>query len=375
MRALGRRSSRSTAVLLLLTLSGATLLAACAPAAGPPPAAKPAAAVAAPSAPASAPAGAAASAPAPAASQPAAQREVTLRLDWQTIGYHAPFWAAMEKGFFTEQGLDVKLLEGNGSSTTLQLLASGQTDAGFADAVVMAQAIQKGMDVRMVACLLQQNLFGIISPADAPLAKPEDLPGKSIAAVLSGVDGFQWPIFAKKVGLDPDAVTIINTDVPGKYAALMAHRVDASFQLVPIDALQFEAQGFPVHQLLYADYGVERLGHGLVVSASTLQDSPDMVRGLTAGLAKGWQYAVDNPAEVAASAGKLFTTSLSADTLEKQWRATIPFGHSERTRNRPLFWMDQEDWEQMQIQLRNVNYLTETLPVDRYYTNAFLPQS
>jgi NitT/TauT family transport system substrate-binding protein len=360
---LERRVSRWPAMLRWLTLGSAALLAACAPAATAPPAAQPAAG------------GAPVSAPTTAVSKPTAAREVTLRLDWQTIGYHAPFWAAMEKGFFAEQGLDVKVLEGNGSATTLQLLSSGQAQAGFADAVVMAQAIQKGMDVRMVACLLQQNLFGIISPADAPLARPEDLRGKTIAAVLSGVDGFQWPIFAKKVGLDPDAVTIINTDVPGKYAALMARRVDATFQLVPIDALQFEAQGLPVHQLLYADYGVERLGHGLVFSSSTLKDSPDVAAGLAAGLAKGWQYAADNPAEVATFAGKLFTTSLSAETLEKQWRATIPFGHSERTRNRPLFWMDNEDWEQMQVQLRNVDYLTETLPIDRYYTNEFLPQS
>jgi NitT/TauT family transport system substrate-binding protein len=363
MRSPERRVSRWAAMLVWLTLGGAALLAACAPAAAPPPAAKPAAG------------GAPASAPTTAASKPTAPREVTLRLDWQVIGYHAPFWAAMEKGFFAERGLDVKVFEGNGSTSTLQLLSSGQAQAGFVDAVVMAQAIQKGMDVRMVACLLQQNLFGIMSPADAPIAKPEDLPGKTLASVPAGVDGIAWPIFAKKVGLDPNAVTIINTDVPGKYAALLGRRVDATFQLVPIDKLQYEAQGLPVHPLLYADYGIERLGHGLVLASGTLKDSPDVARGLAAGLAKGWQYAADNPAEVATFPAKLFTTSLTADTLEKQWRATIPFGHSERTRNRPLFWMDNEDWDQMQAQLRSVDYLTETLPVDRYYTNEFLPQS
>ena len=49
----------------------------------------------------------------------------------------------------------------------------------------MAQGLQRGMDVRMVACMFQQNMFGILSPADAPLAKPEDLKGKTLSGVPS----------------------------------------------------------------------------------------------------------------------------------------------------------------------------------------------
>ena len=293
MRSPERKVSRWPAMLVWLTLGGAALLAACAPTATAPQAAQPAGE-----------AGGGRSADERAGGGRGADdgREQARR----AAGGDAPPGLAGHRvpravlggdgeGVLCGTGPRREAVRGNGSTSTLQLLSSGQAQAGFVDAVVMAQAIQKGMDVRMVACLLQQNLFGIMSPADAPIAKPEDLPGKTLASVPAGVDGIAWPIFAKKVGLDPNSVTIIATDVPGKYAALLGRRVDATFQLVPIDKLQDQAQGLPVHPLLYADYGIERLGHGLVLPSSALKDSPDVARGLAAGLAKGWQYAADNP--------------------------------------------------------------------------------
>jgi NitT/TauT family transport system substrate-binding protein len=311
-------------------------------------------------------------APQAAAPAPAPLKEVTLRLDWQVIGYHAPFWAAADRGYFAENGLDVKLFEGQGSASSLQLVTSGQANVGFVDAAVMAQGLQRGMDVRMVACMFQQNMFGILSPADAPLTKPEDLKGKTLSGVPSGAGEVMWPVLAKRVGMDPDSMTLVATDVPGKYAALMSRRVDGSFHQVPTDALQFEANGFAVQRLLYSDYGLDRLGTGLVLSNATIKESPEMVRGLVAAVARGWQYALDQPAEASALSGKFFTSTMDASTLEKQWRATQPFQRTDRTRERPLFWMDAQDWESTQNVLTEAGYLPEKRPVDTYYTNEYI---
>ncbi len=365
MKPLRCQTRRWTTLWTLVAGAALVALAACAPVSSPTASAPPAQS-AAPTT------GAAPAAP---AAQPAAPREVTLRLDWQVIGYHAPFWAALDKGYFAENGLDVKLFEGQGSASTLQLVGSGQAQVGFVDAAVMAQGVQKGMDVRMVACMFQRNMFGILSPADAPLAKAEDLKGKTLSGVPSGAGETMWPVLAKRVGLDADAITMVSTDVPGKYAALMARRVDGSFHQVPTDALQFEANNFPVQRLLYADYGLDRLGTGIIVPNQTLKDSPEMVRSLLAGLAKGWQYALDEPAEAAALSPKFFTSTIDAGTLEKQWRATQAFQRTERTRDRPMFWMDAQDWESTQNVLTEAGYLQEKRPVETYFTNEYLPQS
>jgi ABC-type nitrate/sulfonate/bicarbonate transport system substrate-binding protein len=97
-----------------------------------------------------------------------------------------------------------------------------------------------------------------------------------------------------------------------------------------------------------------------------------MVRGLVAAVARGWQYALDQPAEASALSGKFFTSTMDASTLEKQWRATQPFQRTDRTRERPLFWMDAQDWESTQNVLTEAGYLPEKRPVDTYYTNEYI---
>jgi NitT/TauT family transport system substrate-binding protein len=52
--------------------------------------------------------------------------KVTLRLDWTTLGYHAPFFLGVARGFYADAGLDVAVLEGKGSSTVINLVGNGR---------------------------------------------------------------------------------------------------------------------------------------------------------------------------------------------------------------------------------------------------------
>ena len=311
----------------------------------------------------------------PAAQAPAASKplqEVTFRLDWRVIGYHAPFWAAVDKGFFRDQGLDVKLGEGQGSASTLQLLASGQTFA-FLDAGIAAQGIQRGIDLKVIGCMFQRNLFGILSPKDAPITKPQELIGKSIAGAAGGAGEVQWPVFAKRAGIDINKVQFVTTDVPGKYAALLAKRVQSAIHQVPTDALDYEAQGFPVERLLYADFGLDRLGHSLATMNKTIKEQPQVVKGFVTAVVQGWAWAKDNPEESTTLSKKFFESNLTPQTLAAQWKATFDFHHSKRTQGKPTGWMDQGDWDDTQKVLLEAAFLEKTLPLDDYYTNEFLP--
>src|SRR5690348_9855764 len=58
----------------------------------------------------------------------------TLRLDWTALGYHAPFVLAQQRGYYKDQRLDLKILEGKGSSTGIELVANGADTFAFADA-------------------------------------------------------------------------------------------------------------------------------------------------------------------------------------------------------------------------------------------------
>lgn len=47
-----------------------------------------------------------------------------FRLNWTLYGEHAPFFVALDKDFYKEEGLDVEILEGSGSTTVAQLVAN-----------------------------------------------------------------------------------------------------------------------------------------------------------------------------------------------------------------------------------------------------------
>src|SRR2546428_12408393 len=60
-----------------------------------------------------------------------AAEKVSVGLDFTISGYHAPFFVAQDKGYFSQAGLDVTITRGYGSGDTVKKLASRVIDVGF----------------------------------------------------------------------------------------------------------------------------------------------------------------------------------------------------------------------------------------------------
>src|SRR2546425_2172161 len=93
--------------------------------------------------------------------------KLTFRLNWTPSGEHAPFFVARDKGFYRDEGLDVEIQNGSGSTTTLQLIANGSSPVGYADAATMMRGVANGMSVKAVSVPLQQSPHAFIYRADA----------------------------------------------------------------------------------------------------------------------------------------------------------------------------------------------------------------
>src|SRR3979411_1422263 len=74
---------------------------------------------------------------------------VTFQLNWMAGGANAGFAAAVAEGYYRDAGLDVTLVQGNGSGNTAQLVASGRAQLAYADAVAVSQLIAKGAPMRL----------------------------------------------------------------------------------------------------------------------------------------------------------------------------------------------------------------------------------
>ena len=69
-----------------------------------------------------------------------ADDQVSLRLDWVPVGFHAPFFLALDRGYYKAEKLDVTIGDGKGSANTVQLIGSGADTFGWADSAVAAMA-------------------------------------------------------------------------------------------------------------------------------------------------------------------------------------------------------------------------------------------
>src|SRR2546423_3043603 len=71
--------------------------------------------------------------------------ELSLRLDYLPQGYHAPLFYGVAKGYYADQGINLKIADGKGSNASLQAVAARNDTNGLADYAPMAQTTTQGM--------------------------------------------------------------------------------------------------------------------------------------------------------------------------------------------------------------------------------------
>ncbi|MBI2369704.1 MAG: ABC transporter substrate-binding protein [Deltaproteobacteria bacterium] len=152
------------------------------------------------------------------AAAPARVDKVTLRLDWIPGSEHAPVWASREKGFFREEGLDVQVFPGEGSTVTLKLVGNKNNDFGHAGADSTMIAFSKGVPVKVVAVLFQKPPVAIVYPTDRPVKRFEALYGRRLGTSPRGVSYKQWEAMAARHNVDRSKIR----EIPVETAAAKA---------------------------------------------------------------------------------------------------------------------------------------------------------
>src|SRR5262245_1313900 len=73
-----------------------------------------------------------------------------FRLNWTLYGEHAPFFVASDKSFYKEEGLEVEILEGSGSTTVAQLVSNMTNPVAYVDAATMMRGSGRGVAIKGV---------------------------------------------------------------------------------------------------------------------------------------------------------------------------------------------------------------------------------
>jgi NitT/TauT family transport system substrate-binding protein len=117
---------------------------------------------------------------APKASASEETRSVELLLSFPLGAVWLPLIVAQEQGYFTEEKLNVKFQETEGTQYVIQQLTAGNADIGFASAGGATLAYAKDPSLRVLGCKEQRNIFSVEVPEDSPIKDISELAGKKI---------------------------------------------------------------------------------------------------------------------------------------------------------------------------------------------------
>jgi NitT/TauT family transport system substrate-binding protein len=155
-----------------------------------------------PSAPAATSAPAAEATAAPAAS--GEMTKVRVVLQWVPQSQFAGYYAALDKGFYKEEGLDVTIIPGGPDVSNSQVVASGQAEfgVGWLPGKILAPR-EAGAKLVNIAQIFQRSGTLMISFKDKNITKVEDFKGKNVGSWLGGNEP---ELFAamRKVSIEPD---------------------------------------------------------------------------------------------------------------------------------------------------------------------------
>jgi len=297
-------------------------------------------------------------------------KPMKMTLNFLAGGPQAGFVYAKKLGLYKDAGIDLTIEEGRGSATTAQMVATGQTDAGFADAPGGMQVRSKGGPVKIIATLMQTNDFAIISIEGNGINTPKDLVGRRLAVQPGTAQTTLLDAIFSANNIDKEKVTIINTDPAAHVGVLLEKKVDAILGGSNFQSVQIRDRGFQVTEILYRDIGVPTIGLSIIARDDKLKADPELYRRFVAASLKGWDETRRNPEAAAAVVAEQYP-SANREQVLKQLRVALKSlcvaGASSLGR------VPEKNWERTYELLTSYLGLPKTLPVSEYYTNAFLP--
>ncbi|MBD7994258.1 ABC transporter substrate-binding protein [Arthrobacter sp. Sa2CUA1] len=311
---------------------------------------------------------------------------VKLQLQWFAQAQFAGYYAALDQGFFEEEGLDVEILEGGADIVPQDVLASGDADYAISWVPKVLGSIEQGAAITNVAQIFERSATLQVAMADSGIDGPEDLAGKKVG---SWGYGNEWELFAgmQKAGVEIGDIELIQQafDMNG----FLAGDIDAAQAMTYNEYAQVLETENPDTGELYQpedlsvvdwnEEGTAMLQDAIWADTQRLEDDEEYQATTVAFIKaaiKGWAYAKDNPEEAASivtGAGSTLGQShqlwMTNETNKLLWPSTNGVGL-----------IDEAAWEQtVEIAMGTKNETGATIiseePPATAYTNEYVEKA
>jgi two-component system, NarL family, sensor histidine kinase EvgS len=245
---------------------------------------------------------------------------VTVQLKWQHGFQFAGYYAAIEQGYYRDEGLDVSLKEVDLSKDLVSQVAQGEPEYGVSDSTLLIYHL-KGKPVVLVNQFFQHSPLVFISRRDSGIISPFEMVGKTVS--YNYANDWDAPLNALLLKTLGD----IYKTKPLKFGSshyqdFIDGKIDVVSAYSTSQPYLLKQRGIEVNIINPQNYGIDFYGDNLYTSQKELQTHPERVAKMSRATIKGWRYALDHAEEVIDLIRNKYDPQLAKDYLQYEASST-----------------------------------------------------
>jgi NitT/TauT family transport system substrate-binding protein len=137
---------------------------------------------------------------------------------------------------------------------------------------------------------------------------------------------------------------------------------------------KLEEFGVKVNVIKYSDWGLDTLSNGIIAHNDAIASQGDLVRRFVRASARSWEYARTHLEEAIESLMPRMAKGKRSTELQTL-KNMMEIRHTKNSMGKPLGWMSDKDWKETVETLLENGLINTRSPIERYYTNEFVPGS
>ena len=222
------------------------------------------------------------------------KNNINIQLRWSHQFQFAGYYAALEKGYYKEEGLNVKLIDGDPTHQPVEEVLSGRAQYAEGNSEVLYQRL-KGKPLVALAAIFQHSPSVLIALQSSGINSVHSLVGKKVMLATKQEDSDFLTMIINE-GISLDQVNIIRSSY--QLEDLINGNVDAFNSYSTNEPFILDKLGLKYNIINPTSYSIDFYSDILFTSENEISNNPKRVAAVLRATLKGWRYAMDNQEEI-----------------------------------------------------------------------------
>jgi len=242
--------------------------------------------------------------------------KITLQLKWTHAFQFAGYYAAKEKGFYQQAGLDVDIAEASPTTDPIKNVLDDKAQYGVGTSSLLLE-YEKKKPIVVLAVVFQESPYEIHASPD--IQTIQDLIGKRL---MLEPQSDELLAYLQKEGISLDQIKIIPHSF--NLSDLITGKTDAMSGYVSNEPYYYHKRNYPFQTFTPRSAGIDFYGDNLFTTQSEIANHPDRVKAFRKASMQGWQYAKEHREEMINLILEKYAPNLTSEYLHYESAQMIP---------------------------------------------------